>query len=239
MVELTDRQIKILKVIIEDYIDTAEPIGSERLDKKYNLGVSPATIRNEMVQLTKKGLLKQPYTSAGRIPTSIALKFYVRNLMKPKELSVADEVIVKQKIWDYRQQLDKLLREATKALADKTKALAISTTNTGDIYYAGAANILDMPEFFDIDLTRSLLVALDEFEYWWNLVNKSITGEPYYILLEEDLGRAMLAHCGMIYAKLKTPRTEVMIGVLGPSRLDFQSIVPIVTYFGNLLSQAL
>ncbi|KKS41785.1 MAG: Heat-inducible transcription repressor hrcA [Candidatus Gottesmanbacteria bacterium GW2011_GWA2_42_16] len=127
MVELTDRQIKLLKAVIEEYIETAEPVGSQTLDKKYNLGVSPATIRNEMVALTKNGFLKQPHTSAGRVPTPMALKFYIQNLMQQKEMSVTDEVSVKQKIWDYRQKTDKLLREATKALADKTQKFTLNT----------------------------------------------------------------------------------------------------------------
>ena len=61
---LTSRQTQILKTIIDEYIETAEPVGSDALDKKYNLGVSPATIRNEMVALTKSGYLRQPHTSA-------------------------------------------------------------------------------------------------------------------------------------------------------------------------------
>ena len=96
MNDLNDRQIQILKAIIEEYIETAEPVGSEKMDKKYNLGVSPATIRNEMVKLTKMGYLKQPHTSAGRTPSPLALKYYVSSLMKPEDLSVAEEVRVKQ-----------------------------------------------------------------------------------------------------------------------------------------------
>src|SRR3989344_5431438 len=108
MADLTDRQLHILKAIIEEFIETAEPVASETLDKKYNLGVSPATIRNEMVKLTDTGFLKQPHTSAGRAPTPAALKFYVDKLMKIKDLSVTDEVNVKQRIWDYRSQMDNL-----------------------------------------------------------------------------------------------------------------------------------
>ena len=238
MVALTDRQIQILKVIIDEYIETAEPVGSEKLDKKYSLGVSPATIRSEMVRLTENGFLKQPYTSAGRVPTPMALKFYVQNLMKMKELSVADEVVVKQKIWDYRQQMDRLLRESTRVLADKTKTLAFSTTNTGDLYYAGAANILDMPEFFDIDLTRELLHSLDEFDFWWKMLHQDVTGDSLHILIGEELDPHRLGHCGMVYTRLQTPRVEIVIGVVGPSRLNFSSVIPIVRYFGTLLTEA-
>ncbi len=236
MAELTDRQIRILKAIIEEYIDTAEPVGSEKLDKKFGLGVSPATIRNEMVELTKNNFLKQPYTSAGRVPTSMALKFYVHNLMKAKELSVADEVMVKQKIWDYRQETDRLLREATKVLAQRTHTLALSATNVGDLYYSGTANILEMPEFFDIDMTRNLLYALDETDFWWNLVSQLPDNEPFHILMGDELGRQVLINCGSVFAKFKIHQTTVVMGVVGPSRINFSSVVPMVTYFGNLLS---
>src|SRR4030065_2201728 len=128
---LTSRQTQILKTIINEYITTAEPVGSETLDKKYNLGISPATIRNEMVKLTTAGYLKQPHTSAGRAPTPIALKFYVEKLMKPKELSVSDEVSVKQKIWDHRKKMDELLREATRTLAKQTKTMSLAATAEG------------------------------------------------------------------------------------------------------------
>ena len=70
MEELTSRQISLLKTIIEEYMETAEPVGSQKIEKKYGLGVSPATIRNEMAKLTESGYLRQPHASAGRIPTS-------------------------------------------------------------------------------------------------------------------------------------------------------------------------
>ena len=120
-IHVSERQIKILQAIIEEYIATAEPVGSETLEKKYNLGVSPATIRNEMVRLSDMKLLSQPHTSSGRSPTPTALKYYVDHLLKTKDMSVSEEVAVKEKMWDYRQEVDKLLRESTKMLALKTK----------------------------------------------------------------------------------------------------------------------
>jgi heat-inducible transcriptional repressor len=82
MHDLTARQVEILKSLIEEYIETAEPVGSETLEKKHNLSASPATIRNEMVRLTDLGYLKKPHVSAGRIPTPAGMKFYVKQLMK-------------------------------------------------------------------------------------------------------------------------------------------------------------
>ena len=95
---LTARQTQILKSLIDEYIETAVPVGSDALEKKYNLGVSPATIRNEMVALTKLDFLRQPHTSAGRIPTPLAMKFYIDQLMeeKLKMLSILDLIIISE-----------------------------------------------------------------------------------------------------------------------------------------------
>src|SRR3989344_5522124 len=94
---LTDRQAQILKAIIEEYTTTAEPEGSVTLEKKDNLGISPATTRNEVAALTSAGFLNQPHASAGRSPTPLALKYDIRELVKEEEMSVAEEVAVKEK----------------------------------------------------------------------------------------------------------------------------------------------
>lgn len=234
--ELTQRQVQILRAIIEEYLNSAEPVGSDTLEKKHNLGVSPATIRNEMVRLTDMKFLKQPHTSAGRIPTPVALKYYVEHLMKTKDLSVSDEVAVKEKIWDYRQEVDKLLREATRALAQKTKTLAISTTKDGDIYYSGAANILEMPEFFDYELTHDLLMTLDQVDYWWDLAQGQ--DDPFDVVIGDAMGnRGLLSQCCFIYNKFETPHLVGAIGIVGPARSNYPYLIPMVRYVGGLIGQ--
>jgi heat-inducible transcriptional repressor len=236
MFELTDRQIKLLKVIIDEYIETAEPVGSETLDKKYNLGVSPATIRNEMVRLTKNGFLRQPHTSAGRVPTPTALKFYIQNLMQQKQMSVTDEVAVKEKIWDFRQKNSQLLRESVRALSEKTHTLAIATTSEGDVYYAGMANLLDIAEIYDMLSTKSLLSVLDRYDFWTDVFTRATVEAPYHVIFGEELREQFLQNCGMVYTTIHTPKINYAIGVVGPCRLNFPYVVPIVSYFGDLLT---
>lgn len=237
MHDLTQRQVEILKSLIEEYIETAEPVGSETLEKKYSLSASPATIRNEMVSLTKKGYLKKTHTSSGRVPTPVGMKFYVKQLMKEKDLSVTEEVAVKESLWDYRNREQRFLKELTKSLADKTKALALVTTNEGDIYCSGYANILDMPEFFDIDVTKSLLATIDEFDYFSNLFSNMLNDEDVHILLGEELGPKLQGPYGFVFTRYKSPHRNGEIGVLGPSRLDYTYIVPTVRYFGDLVEE--
>lgn len=238
MVNLSPRQTKILKVLIDEYIDTAEPVGSVTLDKKYNLGVSPATLRNEMVDLTNKGYLKQPHTSSGRVPTPMALKYYVQNLIQTKGLSVTDEVSIKEKVWDYRTEFEKALREATRELASRTKSLAISADSEGGVYYSGTANILDMPEFYDIDLTRSVLSMLDHFDLLNKLFERSLGDEDIHILLGDDLGQKTLDNCGIIFTRFGTgTKHQGAIGIIGPYRFNYSRVIPTVKYMGNLIDE--
>jgi len=239
MPDLSDRQKELLKTIIEKYIETAEPVGSDTIEKESSLGVSPATIRNEMVKLTSLGYLKQPHTSAGRVPTSMAFKFYVAELMKTKELSVKDEVAIKESLWDYRYEFDKLLRQATRALAEQTRSMALATTQEGDIYSSGLANILDMPEFYDIDLTKSVLLLPDRFDLIREIFFERALGEePIKILLGEELGYEYLSPCGFVFTRFSAgPRHQGAIGVVGPCRLNYPIVIPAVRYVGDLINE--
>lgn len=238
MKELTERQIRILKAIIEEYMEVGEAMGSESLEKKYELGISPATIRNEMVRLTEAGYLKQLHTSAGRVPTKEAFKFYVNQLMTEKELSVADEVAAKEKVWDARFDFDQLMHEAVKALAQRTQALALAEVKDGNVYHAGYANILQMPEFYDIDITRTILSLLDEVNQIHQLFEKSFDEGPVHFLLGEELGNVSLEPCGMVFTHFEAgPKKSGSLGVIGPNRLNYPTVVPIVRYFGKLIEE--
>lgn len=234
MYDLTQRQIEILKQIVKEYIDTASPIGSETLEKKYDLGVSPATIRNEMAAMIEKGYLAKPHTSAGRIPTSKAMKLYVNELMKEKELSVAEEVEAKETIWDVRAKEAELLRTATKRLAQKTGTLAVATTSGGDFFCSGYSNILEMPEFYDIDVTKNLLQLLDNASNFDTIAGR--IEEKFAVVLGEDLEIELFRPYGFVFSKFHTKGNhDGTIGIVGPARLRYEQIVPVVRYYGALI----
>ena len=98
MTELNERKLNILKAIVKDYIDTAEAVGSRTLSKKYELGISAATIRNEMADLEEMGYLIQPHTSSGRIPSEKGYKLYVDSLMKEYELNTVEKHLIEESI---------------------------------------------------------------------------------------------------------------------------------------------
>lgn len=236
--DLTDRQKALLRAVIEKYIETAEPIGSETVEKEARLGVSPATIRNEMVRLTALNYLKQPHTSAGRVPTSMGMKFYVDQLMEEKALSLKDEVAIKEELHEEDQgRLDRLLKHTTRVLADQTGSLAIATDEDGDIYAAGMANILDMPEFFDIDITKAVLSMIDKIETLNQLTNMLLPEDQIKILFGEELGMPYLEPCGFVVSRYTMPNHSGVLGVIGPNRLNFQVVIPTMRYFSQLLSE--
>lgn len=234
---LSDRQAQVLKTVIEEYTTTAEPVGSVTLEKKYSLGISPATIRNEMMALTKMGFLAQPHTSSGRIPTSMALKYYVRELVKEQELSTAEEVAVKEKVWDQRFEVEKFLKQVTRVLAETTKDLAVVCTSHGDVYSAGYAHILDNPEFYDIDVAREVLSLIDEFNDLNDILTRAAGDEPVHILVGDDLDSKWFQQLGLVFTDFKGPQLSGSLGVIGPARLNYPQLIPVVRYFGNLVNE--
>ncbi len=239
MVDLSDRQKDLLKAIIEVYVKTGEPVGSEHIDKEYNLGVSPATIRNEMVRLTDIGLLKQPHTSAGRIPTSMGFRIYITELMKEKDMPVSAEISIKEALWQQRYHQSRMLREGVRALARRCRMLSIATTQDGDILYAGAANILDWPEFEDIDVARFVLSLFDEFPALQQIIGRAVGDEPMHILFGEEIGQEFLAPTGFVFCRYgSVGHPQGVIGVIGPARMNFPVILPYVKYTNQLIEEA-
>lgn len=239
MEDLTPRQTEILKKIIAEYTETGKPVGSDILDRKYNLGVSPATVRNEMVELTKKKYLSKSHFSSGRVPTAAAFRFYIQNLMQEKDLSTADEVAYKSEVWDSREELHRLLQQATRTLSKRTKLLAVATTDRGDVYYCGINYVLSQDEFLDINLTRHFFSMLDE-ESIFGLIMKEfdrVQVELLYLLGEKDLSSPSLEECGTVFGMFEGQQIKGAIGVMGPKRMHYDMVVPNVKYFSHLLQE--
>ena len=239
MEDLTQRQIDILKVIIKEYSETGTAVGSEILEKKYKLGVSPATIRNGMVELAKKNYLKKTHFSSGRIPSAKGFRFYIKHLMKQKEMSTTDEVSFKNSVWDERKEAHRLLSQATKVLSQKTGLLSLVTTNLGDIYYSGMANLLNQSEFLDINLSRTLFGRLDEISFWEKILNDmfALEDEIYYMLGEEDFHDPAFDCCASVFGEFESSKIKGIIGVIGPKRMSYDAIIPQVKYFSGLLEE--
>lgn len=135
---LNERKKKILQIIIEDYISSAEPVGSRTIARKYDLGLSPATIRNEMSDLELLGYLEQPHTSAGRIPSAQAYRFYVDSLVEPGTLNDNDMALIDGWYNERRRNIDDIFQSTAKILSRMTQNVSMVLTNqqtTANFYY--------------------------------------------------------------------------------------------------------
>ncbi len=126
---LNERKKKILQIIIEDYISSAEPVGSRTIARKYDLGLSPATIRNEMSDLELLGYLEQPHTSAGRIPSAQAYRFYVDALIEPGTLTDNDMALIDGWYNERRRNIDDIFQSTAKILPRMTQNVSMVLTN--------------------------------------------------------------------------------------------------------------
>lgn len=235
---ISSRQAQLLRIIIEEYVKSKEAIGSENIVAKYNLGVSPATVRNEMAALAQEGYLDQPHTSAGRVPTSMGFRYYLSDLMEEQDIPVISEVAIKQRLWQERHELENLLRNAALALADETREMAIAITDNGKVYAAGAAYILDNPEFYDIDLTRAVLALIDQYDTLQAMFNRGGEENQVNVLIGADTGIPALAPCSVIYRHFDLGRGRIgTLGVIGPARINYPTVIPTIRYFSDLMNE--
>ncbi len=131
--ELDLRKQRILQAVVEDYVATAEPVGSQVLVTRYTLGVKSATIRSEMAEMSEWGYLRQPHTSAGRVPSDRGYRFYVNQLMPLPVIQTGEAAHLREAIASTASELSSLLRQTCKLLAQMTRLPAVATPpDTGD-----------------------------------------------------------------------------------------------------------
>lgn len=144
--DLTERKLKILQAIVGDFIYSAEPVGSRTISRKYDMGVSAATIRNEMSDLEDMGFLTHPHTSAGRIPSDKAYRLYVNSLMKKYELPEEEKQAIEKEISENMNELDKTIKHASNLLSRLTNLTSFAMTPNQDQNKLKYVNILPVDE---------------------------------------------------------------------------------------------
>lgn len=196
--ELEERKLKILQAIIKDFIETAEPVGSRTLAKRYDLGVSSATIRNEMSDLEELGFLRQPHTSAGRVPSNKAYRLYVDNLIKNQNIS-------KRRDKNLEKEYIKSLDEAEQIISQTAKFISKTTKLT---------SIVLSPQLKEGLLKSIKLIPIDEYNIL--LILMSETGEIKNTIIKSktSINRGELqVLANIIESKLKNLR----IGEITPN----------------------
>lgn len=233
--ELTSRQEKILAQIIEEYAETASPVGSVMMAKLF--GVSPATIRAEMARLETMGLIAQPHTSAGRVPTDAGYRYYVNRVTEvdndEKELRAKYAI---EKRVSSQSRADAAIRGAVDSLVELTGNLGLATID-GQLYLSGISRLFMQPEFMDYRKVQSVAKLLDNLEPW---LREAAPGEPLNIFIGHENPIGKNSEVSLIISKFVSPFSDnSYIGVLGPTRQNYFWVMSLVKYAGKMLEETL
>lgn len=238
MVHMDKRKEKILSTIIREHIKTGVPVSSNALVEKYNLGISSATIRNEMAALETEGYIIQPHTSAGRIPTEQAYVFFLKEI-KPKKINE-----------DVLNLIRELLKEKNEASFKKTAKFLSEITNSAvfwafhrhNLYYTGVSNLFRQSEFLSInsklptdknyELIYDISSIIDRMEDIIDEIFETIdNGENIWIGSKNPFGN----FCGSIVVKYKLGENIGIFGLLGPMRMDYEKNISLVRHVEKLI----
>lgn len=331
---LDDRKARVLRAVVEEHIETGLPVGSRVIARRYRLGVSPATIRNEMADLEDTGYLDKPHTSSGRVPSDRGYRFYVDELM-PKKGLTADESYAVESLFRTRiRDVVSFLRETVRLVSETStylgfvlgpegeavtfrsihllpasadKALLVLVTDIGFVetcliemsptsaeelravsdmlngnlagvtledvgerayrllkeemsryaaivdqvveflrrvtladnerlYVGSPVNLLNQPEFRDVDRVKSIISAIESEGTIRSLLSGSASGDPAVLIGVENEVDAV-KDVSMVYGTFSAGRTLGKIGILGPKRMDYSRAVAIVELFEGKLSR--
>lgn len=246
--EITERQKQILCQIIEEYAETASPVGSVTMAKLF--GVSPATVRAEMAKLEALGLIAQPHTSAGRVPTDAGYRFYVNNLENERvakdstvfEREASADVSLERGMHalvrrvSSQSQADAAIRGAVDTLVELTGNLGLATIG-GQLYLAGISRLFTQPEFVDTRRVQAVARLLDNLEPW---LREAAPGEPLNIFIGQENPIGRNSEVSLIISKFRSPFSDKSyIGVLGPTRQNYSRVMALVRRTGNMLEEIL
>lgn len=232
---MTQRQLKILQAIVEQYAEVASPVGSSLLAKAF--GVSSATIRAEMADLERHGFISQPHTSAGRVPTDMGYRYYVNNISAtdagPNERRAERALAARVSSSGLPEQT---IRSAVDTLVELTHNLGLATI--GDqVYMSGLSNLFGQPEFIHPAQVQEVARLLDNLEPW---LHEAAPNEPLsvYIGRENPIGRN--SGCSLIISRFRSPFSDrSYVGVLGPTRQSYREVMGLVSRTGQALEGAL
>lgn len=219
---MNNRQELILDIIIKEYIDTATPVSSNFLVEKYQLDISSATVRNEMVELENDGYIIQPHTSAGRIPTELAYQWFVDKLA-PKKINqrLSDKIFLDSSLDEQS------LKNLAKNLAEVSGLAVFCAFHRHNLYYTGVSNLLSQPEFIQNKLIYDMSVIIDRLD---EIINDSFEDFDYGAKIMLGNNCLFGPFTAGVTSKYKLGDNIGIIGIIGPLRQDYEKNWQLITY---------
>ena len=224
---MEDHLQQLLKAVIEEYVATAEPVGSQHLVERYRLDVSPATIRNWFADLEEAGYLEQPHTSGGRVPTEKGFRHYINTFVRNKPANKRERETLEKSASD-KHDKGARLKNVARALAELSGQAAFVELNEADTFYTGLSQLFSQPEFENRQNVVALTEALEGLDETLRHLQRRSFSEPQALVGGEN---PFGSGCGAVVVSFE----DGMIGLLGPLRLDYQSCLSLLFTALNIL----
>jgi len=227
---MNDRKEALLSQIIKEYIKSANPVGSKLLEEKSKLGVSSATIRNEMSDLEKEGYVTHAHTSAGRLPTEKGYRYYLDNLIKTSELNKKEQESLKNYLNVLKgQELELMIKELAKQLAEFSKNTVVVGFSENNVYYTGIVNLFSQPEFNDPACVYDMSLVVDHLDKVMAEIFSTINNIEVKIGSKNPFGE----QCSVVLTPWKIKSQKGILGILGPMRMDYERNLGLVKFINQ------
>jgi transcriptional regulator of heat shock response len=206
---MDNRLASLLQALVEEYVSSAEPVGSQHLVRRYRLDISPATVRNWFVELEDEGFLIQPHTSGGRVPTEEAFRHYVTTLLEPKPVTRRERDQITRAVAEDTGNL----KHIAKALADLSGQVTVVRESQTDAFFTGLSQLFSQPEFRDVGRVIALSDMFDHLDEAMRAFRRPFHAPRVLIGRESPFG----PDTGAVIAS----NGDAFLGIVGPLRMDY------------------
>ena len=214
--------------VVREHSRSAEPVASEAVREGAGLEVSPATIRAEMAELERAGYLKQPHTSAGRVPTEAGYRYYIANCVEEKNVERGAHTFT-DAVRGGEEKEVRMKRLARELAGEIHEGVFVGFAPQSS-FYTGLSYLFDQPEFESVDLVRHMGEIMDNLdEIVAELFEETTSGVQVFVGSENPFG----VHCGTVL--LRAGADQPMMGVLGPMRMDYDRTIAMMRMLEKIL----
>ncbi|MFA6105209.1 MAG: hypothetical protein WC725_01245 [Patescibacteria group bacterium] len=212
------RQQKLLNLVIETYIATAEPVGSRFLVEKAGLDWSEATVRNELRALEEEGYLSHPHTSAGRVPTTKGYEYYLRQLNRGVDTTSRKDSDLLKEAFSAYNDFEQAMKNVAKKLVEVSDETVLIAFSPEKVYYTGLANLFEKPDFEEMKQIATVSEAFDHSDECLPEFFQKVKNEPEFYLGEDHPFGSMLS----VVASRFGDDNKSLIVLLGPQRMNYK-----------------
>lgn len=233
---MNERQEKILTAIVKEYTKTGLPVGSNILAENYNFEVSSATLRSDMANLEKKGLLYQPYTSAGRVPTDEGYRYFVEKIMPDRELTKKEQLTLQKELLQLKAQNNRLTRTTAKLLATLSGYVAITALpSKNDFSEFGLKSLLKNAKTEDLDDICHLAETLDCIDERCEDLMLALSNEKTQIFIGEKNPIFKSKNHSMIVSQYEQNGERGIVALIGPKNMKYEKNKSLIDYVKKIL----